>query len=77
MIVIYKTLTAKELKSGARDAIVQITEFFKKNPDRTNCVAQMFYGRNLDVKPGTVAQQVNAFVKELIAEDKAKAKAKK
>jgi len=81
MLVVYKTISNKELRSGAKDAIVQITEWFKKNPTKTNCNAGLFYGRRLDIKPDTVAQQVNALVDELVTEAKdrkvRKARAKK
>ena len=72
MILIYKTIPAKTLRKKAKEAIALITAWFKKNPDRTNCNAELFYGRRLDIKPGTVKQQIDKFVKELIAEDESK-----
>ena len=72
MLVVYKRIPASTLRKEAQKAIAQVEEWFKANPTRTNCVAQLFYGRNLDLKPGTVKQQVDEFVKDLIAEDKSK-----
>ena len=72
MILVYKTIPAKTLRKEAKAAIAQIEAWFSANPTKTNCNAELFYGRRLDIKPNTVKQQVDDFIKELIAEDKTK-----
>jgi hypothetical protein len=71
MLIVYKRIPAKTLRKEAKDAIAQVEAWFKSNPTRTNCNAELFYGRMLDLKPATVKQQIDELVKELIAEDKA------
>ena len=59
-IVIYQTIPEETIRSDAKDTIEKITQWFKDNPKRKVCRAEVWYGRVVHVKRKTVAEQINA-----------------
>jgi len=76
MILVYEKIPARTMRKEAKEGILQIAKWFAINPKKKTCMAQLFYGRMLKIKPDTIAEQVNELVEQLIQEDKAKRKPK-
>lgn len=72
--LVYMTMPEKEIRKEAKKVIKQLRAWFKKNPTRTDCDAELFYGRRVIIKPDTIAKQVNDLVEELVKSDKEKRK---
>lgn len=77
MLLIYKSIPAKTIRKDAREAIPKIKAWFKANPDRKECNAELWYGKQLKIKADTVEEQVNAAAAEAIGNDKKTPKTKK
>jgi hypothetical protein len=60
MLVLYTKLTKKELEESAKQAIVQVTQWFESNPKRKVCKAKLWYGKTVKIRRGHVAEDVNA-----------------
>ena len=59
MIAIYGKVPAKEIKKGGKDAIKQIEKWFKANPKKKVCHAQVWYGKMKNVRRGYVSEDIN------------------
>jgi len=70
MIVIYKKISAKQIRKEAAKGIVGIEEWFQKNPKRKICNVCMWYGQALKVRRGHVAEDVNAAAETTIKNDR-------
>jgi hypothetical protein len=66
MIVIYPKISVKKLKKDAKDLIPKIEQWFKDNPKRRVCRTELWYGKCINIRRKTVAEQINAVVKELL-----------
>jgi hypothetical protein len=68
--VCYQKLPAKAIRKSAKRSIDGIEEFFKCNPKKKICVAELWYGRTIDVRKGHVAEDVNAAAELAIKNDR-------
>lgn len=66
---IYPRLPEDDLRKMAKEAIEKITEWFQNNPERDDCNAELWYGKQLCVKRSSIAAQINALLEECIVED--------
>jgi len=58
-IVVYKRYTDSEILADAKDAIKNITQWFKDNPKRKICRVQLWYNKTVHVKRDSIAKQIN------------------
>lgn len=68
MILIYDKFTKAQLKKEAAEAVKSLTEWFKNNPKRKTCRAEMWYGRMHSIKPKDIKGQINKIVANLLEE---------
>lgn len=71
MLVVYKTIPAKEIRKDAREAIEKVNAWFASNKKRI-CRAQLWYGKVVDVRRGHVEEDINTAAKAAIAGGKRK-----
>ena len=66
MLVVYHKIPADEIRADAAKAIVQIGEWFKTNPKRRVCNAQIWYGKTAKIRRKTVAEDITKAMNEAI-----------
>jgi hypothetical protein len=69
-IVIYKRISAKQIRSDAKEAKELIAKFFKDNPDRKECNAKVWYGEMITVHPDTIEADINAAMNKALKGDR-------
>lgn len=74
--VCYMPMKIKDIRKSAKETIPQIEEWFVQNPKKDVCVAQLWYGRQVDVKRGNVKEDVTAAMNEAITRTKEMTKPK-
>ena len=58
MIVVYSRFTKAQLEKHVDEAIKGVRKFFKDNPKRRVCKAELFYGKMMSLKPETFEKQI-------------------
>ena len=58
LIGIYERFTKKQLEKHVAEAIKGVRKFFKDNPKRRVCTAELFYGKVMKLKPKTFEKQI-------------------
>ena len=68
--IAYMTLSDKDLKRNAKDAIRDINKWFEDNPKRKDCNAELWYGKRILIPKGKVKVMVEKFLKESLTDKK-------
>lgn len=68
MILIYDRLTEKQLKKAASEVVKNLTKWFKDNPKRKMCRAELWYGKMYSIKRKNIKGQINEIVAGLLKE---------
>lgn len=66
--VVYNRLSEAELREAAKKTALQLEDWFKNNPKRRICKAELWYGSSHKIKRKNVAEQINAIVEEILKE---------
>ena len=66
MIVLYARLTEADIRAQIPEGIRKANEFLAKHPDRQECVAGMWYRRQVTVRRGHVEEDINAAAEDAI-----------
>lgn len=74
--VAYMPLSEKVIRSSAKKTLKELKAWFKKNPERKDCSALLWYGKTYSIKRGEEEKMINAAADEAIRSNK-KAPAKK
>jgi len=75
MIALYARIPEKQIRKEAATTIKQIEKWFKNNPKRRTCTAELWYGRTKSIRRGHVTEDINAAAEEALGNKKgAKAK---
>lgn len=77
MFVVYQKLTKKQLADSVKETIPQLIKWFKDNPKRDTCQAEMWYGKVLTVRRDHVEEDVKEAAKKVATEEVAKKKSSK
>jgi hypothetical protein len=67
MIAIYRRVPEKEIRKGAKDAIVKITDWFIANPKRRVCNAEFWYGKQTKVRRNHIVEDINKAAEKALA----------
>jgi hypothetical protein len=68
--VAYTTIKPSELRKIAKKSIIGIKKWFKYNPGRKECHAELWYGICLDItRTANVAEIINRILKETLEKD--------
>lgn len=70
MIFIYKKISARQILKDAKDAKKKVAEWFKANPKRKNCKAEMWYGKVVIIHPNSIDSDIDAAAEAAIRGDK-------
>lgn len=68
MILVYDRLTEKQLKKDASEVVKNLTKWFKDNPKRKVCRAELWYGKMHSIKRKNIKGQINKIVAGLLKE---------
>lgn len=66
MLVFYKTLPAATIRKDSKTTIKKINKWFKDNPKRRVCRAELWYGDVVSIKRNAVEKMVTAAAEKAI-----------
>ena len=70
MFVLYKRMSKKDLRKCSGEAIRNINKWFKNNPSRKDCKAELWYGRRITIPRGKTKEKVTEFLNECLSKPK-------
>lgn len=62
MIALHKRLTEKQIRKDAKDLILQLQEFFVKNPRRRTATTSVWYGAIVKIRKKHIEKDVETAV---------------
>lgn len=66
MIALYRKVPESQIRQDAKEGITKIEAWFLKNPKRKVCRSELWYGKQVSIRRGHVAGDMEAAMQEAL-----------